>query len=155
MIGTARGRGVAALVLSAVAAATYGAAGDVISTRQSNFKDLGETVKKLGDELKKPAPMASRLDQYAAQIADLAKQLGQQERLFPKGSGPEAGVETNAKKEIWEKPQEFQTAMRALATEAGNLKSIPGSDTKGIKAQFRKLGRTCKGCHDSFREKED
>lgn len=154
-IGAAGVRRAAVIVLSAIAAVTYGAANDVISARQANFKDLGAAFKKLGDELKKPSPAASQLDPSVARIADLAKQLSQQGRFFPKGSGPEAGVETGARKEIWEKPQEFQKALQTLSTEAGNLASIPTADTTSLKAQFRKLGTACKDCHTSFREKDD
>jgi cytochrome c556 len=125
---------------------------DIISGRRSNLKDLGSAYKELGDELKKNKPMSFLVQQYVSQISDLSQQ---QQNWFPANTGPKSGIETKAKEEIWTRAAEFSAAMQAFQKEAASLAAIAPSDTESLKAQHKKLGQTCKACHDTFREKED
>lgn len=125
----------------------------VIQARQANFKAIGKANKGIQDELRKPSPDMAVVRPNARQLAVLSAQLL---RWFPRGTGPEAVVKTGARAEIWAKPTEyraaavnFNTAARALNTAA-----IRG-DVAAITAAARALGPTCKGCHDSFRAKDD
>jgi cytochrome c556 len=77
---------------------------DIIKTRQKNLKELGASVKAIMDQLKTGMPDKTVTVPAAEKIAALAKDLP---TWFPKGTGPEAGVKTAAKPEIWEKPDEF------------------------------------------------
>ena len=74
---------------------------------------------------------------------------------FPAGSGPAPGLKTAAKAEIWAQPDKFAAARDAFVAEAAKFQVIAKSgDAAAIRAEVPKLGATCGGCHDHFREKE-
>jgi cytochrome c556 len=125
----------------------------VIEGRQANLRDLGGAFKNISDELKKSQPVLAVVRQYARQIDDLAKQ---QKFWYPHGSGPDSEIETAAKQEIWTQPKKFAEAQTAMTTAAASLLQVTaGNDVAAIRKQQQALGRTCKGCHDAFREEED
>ena len=124
----------------------------VIEGRQANLRDLGAAFKAITDELKKSAPSLAIIRQYAGQVDALAQQ---QRFWFPRGSGPESEIETDAKPEIWSRTKEFADAQLALVTEAARLRDVAGgNDLEAIKSQQRAVAKTCKGCHEAFREEE-
>lgn len=125
----------------------------VIEGRQAALRDIGGAFKGINDELKKSTPSLPLIRQYARQIDDLSKQ---QQRWFPAGTGPESEVETAAKPEIWQQPAQFKAGQVAFGEQVAKLvETAAGSDVAAIKAQAQSLGKTCKGCHDKFREKDD
>lgn len=147
-----RNIGIIAVFVCWGALASEPIAGDVIAGRRSNLRDLGSAYKEMGEELKKSKPMPFLLQQYISQISDLSQQ---QQNWFPPNTGPKSGIETHAKEEIWARPQEFAAAMQAFQKEAAVLNAVSVSDLDALKAEHKKLGLTCKNCHDTFREKED
>jgi cytochrome c556 len=75
---------------------------------------------------------------------------------FPAGSGPQPGVKTAAKPEIWTKPADFRRAQDAFIAQAAAFQNTAnGGDVDAIRAGVRSLGATCKGCHDQFRVPKD
>jgi len=125
----------------------------VIKARQQHLKDVGAAFKSIRDETRKPAPEMAQIQTAAGTIA---KASGEIDTWFPKGSGPESKVETDAKAEIWSDPQGFATAAKALKAEAPRLQQLAAAnDLNGVKAQVGKLGGACKGCHDKFRVPQD
>lgn len=125
----------------------------IIEGRQSALRDIGGAFKGITDELKKSAPSLPLIRQYARQIEDLTTQ---QKFWFPAGTGPESDIETAAKPEIWQQPAQFKSAQASFAEEAARLAKVSAaSDVGAIKAQWRALGKTCKGCHEKFREEDD
>ena len=71
---------------------------------------------------------------------------------FPAGSGPETGIKTAAKPEIWAQPADFKAAHDALVVEAGKLVTVAASgDAAAIGAQLQATGKACGGCHKPFR----
>jgi cytochrome c556 len=124
----------------------------VIEARQSALRDIGSAFKSINDELKKSAPALAKIRERALKIEQLAQH---QARWFPEGTGQDAGVINAAKDEIWERPDEFAAAQQAMAAEIGKLVQVAnGTDVGAIKKQAQALGRTCKGCHDKFREED-
>jgi cytochrome c556 len=125
----------------------------VIEGRQSALRDIGGAFKGINDELKKSSPVLAVIRQYSQQIEDLSKQ---QKFWFPPGTGPETEIEMQAKPEIWKKPAEFKKGQDAMSEQAAKLTKVAaGSDVGAIKSQWQALGKTCKGCHDQFREEDD
>jgi len=125
----------------------------IIEGRQAALRDIGAAFKGINDEFKKSQPTLALIRQYARQIDDLTKQ---QKFWFPKGTGPETEIEMQAKPEIWQKPAEFKGAQDALTQQVSKLVAVTaGTDLAAIKAQTQQLGRTCKGCHDKFREEDE
>jgi cytochrome c556 len=133
-----------------MAAAAPGlAASDPVATRVDGLKALGGAFKKLNDTLKSGAPDKAVMAASARDIGIARKGIY---GWFPAGSGPKPGVKTAAKPEIWTKPADFKAAQDGFAKQADILqKAIVGGNADMISAEAKKLGGTCKTCHDSFR----
>ena len=137
-----------ALALTAVAAPTF-AASDPVAARVAGFKALGGAYKKLNDTLKSGAPDKAVMAVAAKDIGIARKGIYS---WFPAGSGPKPGVKTAAKPEIWTKPVDFKAAQDGFAKQADALqKAVAGGNADMIAAEAKKLGGTCKTCHESFR----
>ena len=142
----------AAMVITLTAGAALGqGVADVIKARQAGYKAQGAAFKKMGDELKKGDPDIAVIRASAKVLADTSKN---QYRWFPKGSGPEAGVKTAAKAEIWTNAAGFTAAQKAFEAEAGKLNAAAAKgDLGAIRPQAGAAAKTCGGCHDKFRVK--
>ena len=124
---------------------------DVIEARQKNYKQIGKASKAIKDELGKPEPSLAVVEENAGRIAELAARIP---AWFPAGTGPEAGVKTEAKAAIWEQKPRFDEGATKLATAArGVVDSAARGDAAATRTAANELTRTCKGCHDSYREK--
>jgi len=123
--------------------------GHQIKFRKSIMTSIGGTMGGLVAVLKKQASA-----EYAAPLASnmnaLAKIAG---GIFPEGS--DFG-ETRALPAIWEKPADFKKAVAAFQMAAANLSKVADSgDMSSFGAAFGALGKACKGCHETFREKRE
>lgn len=129
----------------AVAAPPAGAA---IAARQANFKKMGAAMKVLKDELAGSADKA-RMAGAAKTLAAMARA---QIPLFPAGSGPAAGVKTDALPAIWTQRGPFDASAKKLIVDADKLVAVTASgNVAAIGAQFKQVGGTCGGCHRQFR----
>lgn len=119
--------------------------------RHEHYEKLGESFKVIRDQVKTDKPDLAAIKTAAKVVNDAA---AAQEKWFPAGSGPEAG-KTQAKAEIWTRPAEFKTAMKNFADAAPKLQTAANSGNVGaIKTAFGDTGKTCKGCHETFRAEE-
>lgn len=126
------------------------AAQKAVTARQAGYKQMGAAFKAINDELKAGSPNAGAIAANAKKMSDLA---GQVPGWFPKGSGPEAGVKTKAKPEIWSDAAGFAAAARALQPETVKLQKLAAAgDLDGVRAQVRAVGGACKQCHDKYRK---
>jgi cytochrome c556 len=143
----------AGLILAGFASAAVAAdMTAVISARQAHYKEIGKAGKAIRDTLAMPAPDVGAIKAAAKTIDTLAPQLPS---WFPAGSGPEAGVKTTAKAEIWSNSAEFKKDASVFATEAKTFDAVAaGGDVNAIRAEYANLGNTCKTCHQSFRAKD-
>jgi cytochrome c556 len=141
-----------AVALALVSASAYAAKpADVIKARQDNFKVIGKSFKAINDELRKPSQDVALIQANAKAIGDAAKKVGGH---FPKGSGPEAGVKTDALPEIWSKPADFKAALAKLGAGSAKLQAAAKTgDVGAIKAAIPAIGGSCKSCHDQFKAK--
>lgn len=145
---------IAALLLAGVAAvgATASAAptpAEIIKSRQENLKAMGGAMKAIVDQVKTGKPDPAVTGPAGDKIAALSKELA---TWFPAGTGPEAGVKTAAKPEIWSKPEDFKAAAAALPPEADKLAAVTKTaDAAAIGAQLQATGKACGGCHKPFR----
>jgi cytochrome c556 len=73
--------------------------------------------------------------------------------LFPQGSGQETGVKTAALPTIWQNKADFDA--KAKAMEAETAKLVAANDEAAVKAQFPNVGKTCGGCHENYRQKQN
>jgi len=121
--------------------------------RHDNFKAQGAAFKGVIDELKKDSPDKALIAGNAAKIKASSLALPS---WFPKGSGPESGVKTDAKAEVWNDAAGFAAAANRFQGEAAKLQEIAaGGDIAAIKAQVRATGGACKNCHDKYRVPEE
>jgi cytochrome c556 len=67
---------------------------------------------------------------------------------LPKGSGPESGVATRAKPEIWTDAAGFKAALDSAMAAADALAKAP--DLASAQAAAGAVGRTCGGCHSKY-----
>lgn len=141
--------------LMAATFATAALAADMaglIKDRQAHYKEIGKAAKGVNDALKTGAPDLAAIRAAAKTIDALAPQLPS---WFPAGSGPEAGVKTTAKADIWSKSAEFKKDAAAFAAEAHKFNAVAaGGDLNAIRTEYAALGNTCKTCHQSFRTKD-
>lgn len=74
-------------------------------------------------------------------------------RLFPQGS--DFG-ETKATAAVWDEPDKFQQAADAARdATAAFASAVEGGDAAAIAAAHKDVGKSCKGCHEDFRQKDD
>jgi cytochrome c556 len=62
---------------------------------------------------------------------------------------------TEARAEIWQKPEDFAAKTQAFQQAATAFDSAAkGSDLAAIRSAHMDLGKSCKACHDLYREEE-
>ena len=141
---------VAVTALASAASPLFAAPADDARSRIANFRELGASFKTVNDALHSPEPQTFLLQIAARQIVNSSKALP---LWFPAGSGLDSGAKTRAKPEIWKQTAKFKAAQNALAAQALQFQAaVKTGAVPVIQAQARKLGLTCKGCHDSFRK---
>jgi|KBSSwiStaDraftv2_1062776.scaffolds.fasta_scaffold06984_8 cytochrome c556 len=153
-----RGRAIAVVVALGVGAAVaaggawaQSAAAQAVKDRQANFKQLGGAFKALNDQLKADKPDMAVIKASALKMKALA---AQEPTWFPAGSGPEAGVKTAAKPQIWSDAAGFAARVKTLQLETTKLAdAAAGGSLDAVKAQVPPTGKACAGCHDNYRVK--
>ena len=121
----------------------------VITERQATMKGFAEKTKAIKAYADGSGDQAAALDAAKA-IADTAPRIPS---LFPAGTGPEAGIPTHAKPEIWTDHERFEGTAQRLAGQAQSLvAAIQSGDPAAAKEGLAAVGRVgCGACHDSFR----
>lgn len=121
----------------------------LMEERHENYEKIGDAMKGITRELRGDNPDLARIRAEAATIAGLAPQVP---GWFPAGTGPDVG-KTEAKAEIWQKPEDFAAKAKAFndAALAFNAAAQSG-DLAAIRAAHADLGKSCKACHDLYRE---
>ena len=126
---------------------------DVIKTRQHEFKDLGAATKSVKDQLASGSPDSDKIKAAAAIIKQAAAGIP---NWFPAGSDASAGVKTAAKAEIWSDAAGFAAARDSFVEQAGKFSVLANSGDAAAQADgFKALGKTCAGCHEKYRVKQD
>ncbi len=139
----------AALTVVPVAAATPAGTKAATEARQAAFKSFGRSMKTISDEVRKPSPDMALI---AAEAAKLEKAGPRIPRWFPRGSGPESGLKTEALPAIWAKPAEFRGAAGKFTAAAKGLRAAAAAkDAARVRAALGATGGTCKACHEGFR----
>lgn len=144
----------ASFLVGAVYTATVSAdAVDIIKTRQHGLKDLGAAAKLIKDQLASGGPDADKIRSAADTIKQAAADIP---NWFPTGSDSSAGVKTAAKAEIWSDATGFAAARDSFVQQAGKFAVLTASgDIAAETDGFKALGKTCGGCHEKYRVKQD
>jgi len=119
-----------------------------ISYRQSVFTLVGWNFGPMAGMVRGTVPFDKA--QFAMR-ADRVAALSQMPlEGFSKGS--DKGAKTEALPIIWTEFKDFELKLKNFQTESRKLADIAkGGDEAAMKAQFGKVGGTCKACHDKFK----
>jgi cytochrome c556 len=121
----------------------------LMKERHENYEKIGDAMKVVSRELKGDNPNLDAVRSNAATIATLAPQVP---TWFPAGTGPDVG-KTEARAEIWQKPDDFKAKAEAFNRAAQAFQAAArGTDLAAIRAAHGDLGKSCKACHDLYRE---
>lgn len=138
------------LALCSTAFAASAAVNSAFQDRKDNFTAMGRSMKAITDELKRPTPNSATIKANARALARSAPKVA---GYFPKGTGPEAGVKTDALPSIWQKPAEFKSTAARLVQATQALEAAAGvGDIAATRTAVGAVGQTCKSCHDNFRK---
>ncbi len=120
-----------------------------MKARHENYEMLGANMKVLQDNFRAETPDMAAATAAAANVKLFADAMG---AWFPAGTGPDSGIESEAKANIWTDRATFDAAAVKLQEESAKLAAA--TDAAAFKAQFPATGGTCKNCHDTFREEK-
>ncbi len=122
---------------------------DAIKYRQAAFTMVKGNFGPMGAMVKGERPFdAAAFAKFAENFAALAKMS---DDGFIDGS--DMG-DTKAKPEVWEKRAEFDAKMKKFQELADKLAvAAKSGDLGAIKPQFGAAAKTCKACHDDFKNK--
>jgi Cytochrome C' len=149
----------------------------IIRSRIANYNEIGAAYKRIGDELKLGRADLQRIQESAQLIKNRGADML---HWFPPGSEPPPeppkswldtilgwfsskanpqipdDEDSHAKLAVWTQRPKFEELHGQFQTEADRMSQVAqGGQTVAISAQFKKLGETCKSCHDIYREKVD
>ncbi len=146
------------LALAALALAVAGTASaqmkpeDAIKYRQSAYGAMGWSMARIKMNVEGTFNKEDVIK--SANVIQAIANSGMGSLYLPgtdKGTGWEA---TRAKPEIWTEKEKLGKAATAFNKEANEMAKVAATgDAAAVKAQFGKLGETCKGCHDDFKAK--
>ena len=123
----------------------------LMKQRHEDYEKIGDAMKAISRELKGESPNLDTVRAGAATIAQLAPQVP---TWFPAGTGPDVG-KTEARAAIWEKPEDFAAKAQSFREAATAFETAArGSDLSAIRSAHADLGKSCKACHDLYREEE-
>jgi cytochrome c556 len=140
-------------LIGVTAAAVAGPIEDQIRTRQSAYNFISWNFGKIKAQVI-DNPSTYNKDQVAAAanaIAGVANSgLG---ALFGEGTDKGTGWhETKVKPEFFKEPEKVRKLAMAFNSEANEMAKVAATgNLDAIKAQFGKLGETCRNCHVDYR----
>jgi cytochrome c556 len=123
-----------------------------VQYRQKLMSGVGADMGAIGDIMKYGLPLTAHVAAHARSLsahADLVAAAFERKVV----DGP-----TDAKPEIWARPDEFAEKTRAMKAEADRLATIaadPAATPAAIGQQVKALGKSCGECHDSFRKPKE
>ena len=135
---------IASICLSMTSVAHEGATG-VIKERMDRFKQNKEAMKaikgNLGGDAAVIAQKASEIEAWANEMVN----------FFPEDSNQ---APSEALPAIWKEFDRFTELAGANAKAAANLKTLAqsGADTNQLINGFKALGKSCKDCHNDYKE---
>lgn len=129
---------------------------DQIKWRQSGYTFMAWNMGKLKGMLIENPSSFNKDQAAAAANAIAAISNSGMGALYASGTDKGKGwVETRVKPEFFQKPDDVKQVAVAFNKEANELAKVAaGGDAAALKAQFDKVGQSCKACHDKFRKDE-
>lgn len=139
---------VAASALSLPAAAQFAKPEDAIKYRQSGMALIGAHFGRLGAMANGRVPFDAKVAAENAEVVAFVSKLP----FAGFVDGTDKG-NTKAKPEIWSQMDKFRAGATKMQEEVAKLNTVAkGGNADQIKAAFGEAAKTCKGCHDDFRQ---
>jgi cytochrome c556 len=119
----------------------------LMKERHEGYEKIGKAMRQAKQAI--DGGNAAGVRAPAEQIAQIAPEaIG----WFPAGTGPDIG-KTDAKSEIWSQRADFDAGMKNFQNAALTFQqAAQGGDLERMKAAHGDLGKTCKSCHDRFKQ---
>ena len=140
---------VAALVCAAVPAmAQFQKPEDSVKYRQSALSVMAAHFGRLGAMASGKAPFDAKVAQENAAVVEFMSKLPWA------GFTPNTeGVKSKAKPEVWMDKAKFDQGSEKMVAEVAKLNAAAkAGNLDALKAAFGETAKTCKACHDAFRE---
>lgn len=141
--------GLAILGLGQAGAAFAADPEHAIKYRKVTMKALGGHMGATASIVSGKAGPVSHLPLHIAALSDISRMV---KDLFPEES--DFG-ETTALAKIWDDKAAFAKELKSFESAvAGLVKTAGGGDMAATGKELGKVGKTCKSCHENFREKK-
>ena len=122
---------------------------DIIKYRQSALFLMGQHFGPIAAMAQGKIPFDKDAAARSAAIAEFMSKLPWDR--FP--AGTDQG-NTKAKPEIWSNMDDFKAKAEKMQSEVAKLAQVAkGGDFNAFKAQVGETGKSCKACHDEYRNK--
>ncbi|EIJ43380.1 cytochrome c556 [Beggiatoa alba B18LD] len=130
---------------------------DAIEYRKGAFSGIAWNFKRMAGMVKGEIPFnAEEFAKRAGYVATLAQLPLEGFKDLPDSAMDKSKTKTAAKPEIWKDWADFEKDMKALEDGSAKLAEVAKKgDLDAIKPVFAEVGKTCKGCHDEFKEKHE
>jgi cytochrome c556 len=139
---------VAAMVSAVPAMAQFQKPEDATKYRQGAFTVMAAHFGRLGAMANGRAPFDAKQAQDNAAVVEFMSKLPWA------GFTPESqSVKTKAKAEVWSDKAKFDQGAEKMMAEVAKLNvAAKTGNLDNLKAAFGEAAKTCKGCHDAFRD---
>lgn len=126
---------------------------DAITFRQSGYKfmawNMGRIKANLEGQYNKDQVI------QAANVIQAIANSGMGQLFVPGSDHGKGWKETRVKKELFTDKEGVGKVAKAYIEAANEMAKVAATgDVAAVKAQFGKLGETCKGCHDKYRTED-
>ncbi len=126
---------------------------DAIAFRQSGYKfmawNMGRIKANLEGQYNKDQVI------QAANVIQAIANSGMGQLYVPGSDQGKGWKETRVKKELFTDKEGVGKVAKAFNEAANEMAKVAATgDVAAVKAQFGKLGETCKGCHDKYRTED-
>ena len=147
-IMTAAVIGLACVAGAAGARAPQPDASDIVKGRQAGMMLSGAAMASIKTAIDAGQPPASQRFSTRA----LARWSHALPGMFPVGSGPDAGVASGARAEVWTDRAGFEAKAADYAAAADRLAELAGGDdAAAFSAQWSVVRASCQACHDGYK----
>ncbi|NKD54541.1 MULTISPECIES: c-type cytochrome [unclassified Haematospirillum] len=122
---------------------------ETIKYRENNMEIIGSHMNSIVAIIKEQVPHKEHLATHASGLSAAAKMSS---AAFKEKT---SGGDTTAKDTIWSDSAKFDEAMQMMLTSTAKLETAAASgDMSAVQAAVGDVGKSCKNCHDTFRNKK-
>ena len=140
-----------AVAQTATVAKSAAEAKTAIDTRQNLFKDIKKTYEPLGAMLKRQRELDPAL--VGTNAAQLQEMAGKISANYAVDTRQFKDIKTSARDGIWTSQADFKAkADEFVKASAAAVAASKGDNKAEILKSLAGIGKTCGGCHDSYRD---